>query len=90
MIDFFTKNDWQIYFLILALLVGYHFYNESGDAYTLYRFSLGGDRVHVATFDAKNESGEYNALNCNLAASLFQNQPGVTMRYWCEKGRFKK
>lgn len=46
-------------------------------------------RIHVATFDAK-ESPAYNAENCETAARLFQEQPGVTIRYWCEKGRFRE
>lgn len=65
--------------------------NAAGDApYTLYRGSVASDvqRVHVATFDAAD--GEtYNRENCATAAGLFKQQPGVTVRYWCEPGRYK-
>jgi hypothetical protein len=46
-------------------------------------------RIHVATFDA-TESEAYNRENCETAQTLFQTQPGVMVRYWCEKGRFRK
>ncbi len=61
------------------------------DSYTLYRSSVFDEisRVHVATFDSK-ESEEYNRINCQIAADLFQNQPGVSVKYWCEKGRYRK
>jgi hypothetical protein len=58
--------------------------------YTLYRtiVQTEGGRVHVATFDAA--AGEdYNQGNCQLAAQLFLAQPGVTTKFWCEKGRFR-
>jgi hypothetical protein len=64
---------------------------ERGDStYALYRDSAldAGMRIHVATFDAV--AGEdYNRGNCAIARDLFANQPGVTVRYWCEKGAFK-
>lgn len=58
--------------------------------YTLYRSSLvlGGTSVHVATFDT-GEGEQYNAENCDIARTLFQSQPGVTVTYWCAKGRFR-
>ena len=64
-------------------------------SYTLYRSSAvsnGGEnwRVHVATFDAKGGGEGYNMGNCQIAEELFQKQPGVTVKYWCEKGVFKK
>lgn len=52
-------------------------------------------RYHIATFDADTKGGpkstvfEYNWGNCMIAAELFQNQPGVRVRYWCEKGRYR-
>jgi hypothetical protein len=66
----------------------------SSDAvYTLYRNSAtaGGQlmRIHVATFDAKGRE-TYNHGNCEIARELFQGQPGVTVKFWCEKGRFRK
>lgn len=60
-----------------------------GQTYTLYRTGLDGSRVHVATFDA-NESDAYNNENCLTAMELFQSQPGVSVRYWCERGRYKR
>lgn len=62
--------------------------------YTLYReglFPENGrvDRIHMATFDA-DQPGEYNRENCFITRELFQSQPGVTVRYWCELGRFRK
>ena len=65
--------------------------DKDGDVYSLYRSSVFQDiaRIHVATFDA-NEPGNYNRDNCMSAADLFAAQPGVTVRYWCEKGRPKK
>jgi hypothetical protein len=64
---------------------------RDGDSYTLYRnsVSFADMRLHVATFDT--EDGEqYNKENCNVARELFAKQPGVTVKYWCERGRFKK
>jgi hypothetical protein len=60
-------------------------------------------RIHVATFDADG-GAKYNLANCEFARDLFtSNQPHFrdyrsntvalgTMRvkYWCEKGRFRK
>jgi hypothetical protein len=59
--------------------------------YTLYRNSYVGAnmRIHVATFDAA-ESEQYNEQNCNIAQELFQRQEGVVVKYWCEKGFYKK
>ena len=59
--------------------------------YTLYRTSAASDslRVHVATFDAA-EGEIYNRDNCEHARHLYQQQPGVTTRFWCEKGAYRK
>jgi hypothetical protein len=46
-------------------------------------------RLHVATFDSA-DGVEYNQGNCQIAQELFQNQEGVTTKFWCEKGRFNK
>ena len=56
--------------------------------YTLYRSSVLDPlaRVHVATFDASDRD-DYNRGNCDIVRALFQDQPGVTVRYWCEAGR---
>ena len=61
------------------------------DTYTLYRNSavLENGRLHVASFDA-SEGDKYNGENCQQAVELFQAQPGVTVKFWCENGRFKK
>jgi hypothetical protein len=59
--------------------------------YTLYRNSvvIENARLHVATFDTAD--GEpYNSENCQAARDLFQQQPGVKTRFWCEKGRFRQ
>jgi hypothetical protein len=59
--------------------------------YTLYRSSALDDnmRIHIATFNADAEEA-YNGENCEIARALFQQQPGVKVRYWCEKGEYKK
>lgn len=64
---------------------------SDSNTYTLYRSSLvdGINRVHVATFDAK-DGEDYNEGNCRLAAELFQQQPSVKTQFWCEKGRYRK
>ena len=74
------------------LLAGCNPLDPTGDVFTLYRNS-GVDknmRVHVASFDVANGGDGYNDENCRIAAGLFQAQEGVTVRYWCEKGRFRK
>lgn len=64
---------------------------SDGQIFTLYRNSVTDEnmRIHVATFDA-SENEEYNRGNCEQAQLLFQNQPGVKTKFWCEKARFKK
>jgi hypothetical protein len=59
--------------------------------YTLYRGSVVGDhlRIHVASFDA-SDGDTYNRENCQTAADLFAKQPGVRVRYWCEKGGYRR
>lgn len=46
-------------------------------------------RVHVATFDVENAGADYNQQNCLAAQELYQSQPGVSVRYWCEAGRYR-
>ncbi|MGG5890989.1 hypothetical protein ACLF3G_28315 [Falsiroseomonas sp. HC035] len=60
-------------------------------AYTLYRGSVVGDhlRIHIAAFDA-SDGATYNRENCQTAANLFARQPGVSVRYWCEKGGYRR
>jgi hypothetical protein len=61
---------------------------DSKEIYTLYRTSFGVGRVHIATFDAADRKG-FNQINCEIARKLFASQPGVTQRFWCERGRFQ-
>ena len=71
---------------------------SDSDIATLYRSStvIENARIHVATFDAnertwvENNRFAYNWENCQIAAELFQKQPGVSVRYWCEKGRYRE
>ena len=72
----------------IALLVGC---DSSGDTFTLYRNSVMGEkmRIHVASFNAADGEA-YNRGNCEQAQLLFQAQPGVKTKFWCEKGLFKK
>ena len=66
------------------------------EVFTLYR-NVPSDqafRVHVATFDAGKGDEFYNwsnFKNCERAQQMFQAQPDwQDVRFWCEKGRFKK
>lgn len=78
----------------------------SGTEYTLYRSGIDLPtktydetlRIHVASFDA-DQDAKYNLANCELAQELFNaNQSHyrgsiygtIKIKYWCEKGRFKK
>lgn len=66
--------------------------SSSSQTYTLYRNSVVNDslRVHVATFDA-GESEIYNRDICNEVSALMHAKSGpVKLRYWCEKGRYRK
>ena len=76
----------------LPSLVACLFLAACGDnGYTLYRNSVldSNMRVYIASFSS-GDGDKYNNENCNLAARLFQQQPGVETRFWCEKGEFKK
>jgi hypothetical protein len=70
------------------------------EVFTLYR-NVPSDqtfRVHVATFDASGPDGRgsefdnfSNFKNCERAQQMFQAQPDWNnVKFWCEKGRFKK
>jgi hypothetical protein len=63
----------------------------SSERFTLYRNSVLDQtmRIHISTFDA-TDGEKYNAENCGVAANLFGSQVGVNVRYWCERGGFKK
>jgi hypothetical protein len=76
----------------VTLLVGC----GNDDVYTLYRSAVGMPdlRIHIATFDADDSKDPkfktYNQDNCLSTQKLFSAQEGVSVRYWCEKGYFKK
>lgn len=76
------------------LLAAFLFVSGCGpdDVYTLYRASplSHSMRIHMATFDADDAGADYNRENCAIAARLFMAQPGVTVRYWCEAGRYRE
>lgn len=76
---------------IVCVAVGIIACDSDRDVFTLYRNSVLNEnaRIHVATFDAHEKEG-YNRENCQQAQVLFQAQPGVLTRFWCEKGRFKE
>ena len=59
--------------------------------FTLYRNSVTDRsmRIHVGTFDAV-DGEKYNSGNCDLAATLFASQAGVIVRFWCERGPYKR
>lgn len=57
--------------------------DRQGETFYLFRNSIAvGERVHVATFDAR-EGRSYNEENCILVRDLIQNQPDVRVVYWC-------
>ena len=60
------------------------------DVYTLYRSSPvdSSMRVHWASFDADQSEG-YNQENCMAGADAMNAIPGITVRYWCEKGKYR-
>jgi hypothetical protein len=68
--------------------------------YTLYR-TLDNEymRVHVATFDANQvdaaEREKFNSQTCQAVADMFtaelkRGRMGLKVKFWCEKGRFRK
>lgn len=65
--------------------------SPENDTYTLYRNSGfdANERIHIATFNT-NDGEAYNSENCKLAATLFESQPNVVTKFWCEKGHFRK
>jgi hypothetical protein len=80
------------YVLVAYLAVFVWGWHQSRDAYALYRNSVDDEiaRVHVATFNTETWVGNYNRGNCEIAASLFQGQPAVETRFWCEKGNYHR
>ena len=85
-----VKTMKNILILFSTLLIFGCNQSES-DIYTLYRSSVTkeGMRIHVGTFDSSNGES-YNRENCEISQELFQKQEGVKVKYWCEKGRYKK
>ena len=75
---------------LIAFAVTLSSCTKDSEVYTLYRNSVANEhmRIHVATFDAQG-GHDYNMGNCNIARDLFADQRGVTVRYWCERGRIK-
>lgn len=73
---------------LIVLLVGC---DSSGDTFTLYRNSVTDEnmRIHVASFNAADGEA-YNRGNCEQAQLLFQAQPGIKTKFWCEKGSFNQ
>jgi hypothetical protein len=59
--------------------------------YTLYRNNVEAPhaRTHVATFDADADA-KTNRENCEFVTRLYQAQPGVNVKYWCEKGYYRR
>lgn len=68
--------------------------DKDSNTYTLYRESvvIPNARIHVATFDSKENSStdSCNKENCETAKILFETQPGVLVKYFCEKGKYRK
>jgi hypothetical protein len=77
-------------FLTIILLIFGTTAVANETAATLYRNSIldKTTRMHIATFDASHGEA-YNWENCQIAAQLFQNQPLVETKFWCEKGNYK-
>jgi hypothetical protein len=77
--------------LLVCALAGACSHKRRVDTYTLYRNGAVNDtlRIHVASFDAA-EPGSYNHDTCERVRELFQLQPTVTSRFWCEAGPFKR
>lgn len=85
------KTKFVYRFSIFASLITLVSCTGGGDVFTLYRASPLDPmmRIHVASFDS-SDGTKYNSENCNVAAVLFQGQPGTTVKYWCEKGAYQK
>jgi hypothetical protein len=82
------KTNWAFATLLLSCA---GVYAADDSTYTFYRNSVTaeGMRLHIATFDT-TEGEAYNRSNCEQARELFQAQPGVKTKFWCEKGAVSK
>ena len=77
---------------VVGIIIGivamylYSVFLSRDTAYLLFRESPVDDypKVHVASFNS-SDGEEYNQKNCEIARDLFQSQPGVSVRYWCER-----
>jgi hypothetical protein len=59
-------------------------FNSGLPVFVLYRSSpTTSGKTRVASFDA-NEPESDNKKTCETARLLFQQQPGITVGYWCE------
>ena len=86
-----NKHGFSMCLTILLTMATVEASAQERNVSTLYRSSVfdRAERIHVATFDSDN-SGSYNSENCQIAAELFQGQRGVSVRYWCERGRYRR
>lgn len=93
-------NLFSAILIVSSLLVACSDKNLEVEVFTLYK-NVPSDpafRVHVATFDAAGINGggsEFynlsNMQNCERVQQMFQTQPySKDIKFWCEKGRFKK
>lgn len=73
----------------MTLLIASSCSKRDLDTSTLYRESVVEDRVHIATFDT-SYGEEHNARTCEITRDLFQSQPDILVKFWCEKGTFRK
>lgn len=86
---------------LVLILITFSSLVRADDVFTLYstNFPYDHGRSGVATFDLAKEP--FNSTMCQEAAGLYQAdferrkkengwKSDTKMRYWCEKGRFKK
>ncbi|WP_417741523.1 hypothetical protein [Salipiger sp.] len=80
----------KVAMILWLVLAGAALAENVAQPFTLYRSSAVDPmmRVHIATFDAEERSPSYNRENCWTAADLFMSQEGVSVRFWCEPGRY--
>ena len=100
------KFKWLCLFLMVGLVISC---GQDDLSYTMYRTGYNSvtdtpdeaARIHVATFDAKDNglgrdgTEAFNRANCDLTQELSNKyQPTfrkvAAVRYWCEKGTYRK
>ena len=106
---FISLNFMAISILLLLAGCAQSQNSDAENIYTLYRdspflqqsegdhFDPKQNRIHVATFDARDSGNDYNRSNCNIVKELFDNElrnlhgerPQYRAHFWCEKGRYK-